>query len=54
MFERELENARLFSQAEQRRKELEALYRADAELYRHQRLDDVLQAPVDINQGCGV
>jgi signal transduction histidine kinase len=48
MSESELENARLFSQAEQRRKELEALYRADAELYQHLRLDDVLQALVDI------
>lgn len=33
---------------EQRRQELEALYRADAELYRHLRLDQVLQALVDI------
>jgi signal transduction histidine kinase/ligand-binding sensor domain-containing protein len=33
---------------ERRRQELEALYRADAELYRHLRLDQVLQALVDI------
>ncbi len=43
-----LENARLFARAEQRTKELEALYRADEELYRHLRLEDVLQALVDI------
>ena len=33
---------------ERRRQELEALYSADAELYRHLRLDEVLQALVDI------
>jgi ligand-binding sensor domain-containing protein/signal transduction histidine kinase len=33
---------------ERRRQELEALYRADAELHRHLRLDQVLQALVDI------
>jgi ligand-binding sensor domain-containing protein/signal transduction histidine kinase len=33
---------------ERRRQELEALYRADAELHRHLRLDEVLQALVDI------
>jgi len=33
---------------EQRTQELEALYRADEELYRHLRLDEVLQALVDI------
>ncbi|MDY7077527.1 MAG: two-component regulator propeller domain-containing protein [Chloroflexota bacterium] len=35
-------------ETEQRRQELEALYRADAELHRHLRLDQVLQALVDI------
>ena len=44
-----IENARLFEQAQQRMRELEALYRADAELYRHLSLDDVLQALVDIS-----
>jgi nitrate/nitrite-specific signal transduction histidine kinase len=43
-----VENARLFGQAEQRMGELEALYRADAELHRHLRLGEVLQALVDI------
>jgi nitrate/nitrite-specific signal transduction histidine kinase len=33
---------------ERRRQELEALYRADAELHRHLRMDQVLQALVDI------
>ena len=36
------------SEIERRRQELEALYRADEELYRHLRLDEVLQALVDI------
>lgn len=35
-------------ETERRRQELEALYRADAELHRHLRLDEVLQALVDI------
>ena len=35
-------------ETERRRQELEALYRADAELHRHLRLDQVLQALVDI------
>jgi len=35
-------------ESERRRQELEALYRADAELHRHLRLDKVLQALVDI------
>ncbi|HEY73315.1 MAG TPA: GAF domain-containing protein [Thermoflexia bacterium] len=35
-------------ESEQRKQELEALYRADAELHRHLRLDQVLQALVDI------
>lgn len=43
-----IENARLYEQARQRMRELEALYRADAELYRHLSLDGVLQALVDI------
>ena len=36
------------SEIERRRQESEALYRADEELYRHLRLDEVLQALVDI------
>ncbi|NLE43728.1 MAG: GAF domain-containing protein [Chloroflexi bacterium] len=43
-----VENARLFAQIEKRMQELEALYRADAELLSHMRLDDVLRALVDI------
>jgi len=43
-----IENARLYEQAQQRIRELEALYRADEELYRHLDLDEVLQALVDI------
>lgn len=43
----QLENARLFAQAEQRMKELEALYRADQEFYRHLHLDELLQVLVD-------
>jgi len=43
-----IENSRLYEQAQQRIRELEALYRADAELYRHLSLDEVLQALVDI------
>jgi len=35
-------------ETERRRQELEALYRADEELYRHLRVDQVLQALVDI------
>ncbi len=47
---RELETlvAQRTREIEQRRQELEALYRADAELHRHLRLDQVLQALVDI------
>jgi nitrate/nitrite-specific signal transduction histidine kinase len=41
-------NARLFGQAEQRTQELEALYRADEELYHHIRLDEVLQTLSDV------
>jgi signal transduction histidine kinase len=43
-----IENARLYEQAQRRMRELEALHRADAELYRHLSLDEVLQALVDI------
>lgn len=43
-----IENARLYEQSRQRMRELEALYRADVELYRHLSLDGVLQALVDI------
>jgi signal transduction histidine kinase len=43
-----IENARLYEQAQQRMRELEALHRADAELYRYLNLDEVLQALVDI------
>jgi PAS domain S-box-containing protein len=51
--ERRVENysrtsAELYEQGEQRRRELEALYRADEQLYRHLRLDQVLQALVDV------
>jgi len=47
---RELENLvqERTREIERRRQELEALYRADAELHRHLRLDQVLQALVDI------
>ena len=43
-----IENARLYEQAQRRMRELEALYRADSELYRHLDLDDVLQALANI------
>jgi signal transduction histidine kinase len=43
-----LENARLFAQAEQRMQELEALYQADEQLYRHLNLDQVLEALMDV------
>jgi len=43
-----VENAQLFGQVERRMQELEALYRADAELHRRLSLDEVLQALVDI------
>lgn len=42
------ELAQLYEQAEARRRELEALYRADEYLHRHLRLDQVLQALVDV------
>ena len=43
-----LENARLFARLEQRTQELEALYRADEELYSHLRLQNVLDALVNV------
>jgi len=43
-----VENARLFTQVEQRMQELDALYRADEELYRHLELDEVLQTLADV------
>jgi len=43
-----IENARLYAQAIYRSRNLEALYRADEALYRSLRLDDVLQALVDV------
>jgi GAF domain-containing protein len=43
-----IENARLYAQAIRRSRNLEALYRADEALYRSLRLDDVLQALVDV------
>jgi signal transduction histidine kinase len=43
-----LDNARLFDELERRVRELEALYQADAKLYRRLELDQVLQTLVDI------
>lgn len=43
-----LDNARLFSEAEARTIQVEALYHADQELYRHLDLDDVLSTLVDV------
>jgi PAS domain S-box-containing protein len=43
-----IENARLFAQSEQRRREIEALYQADALLYRSLQLDDVLSAIIEV------
>lgn len=43
-----VESARLRAQAEQRTRDLEALYRADEMLHRSLRLGDVLQALVDV------
>jgi signal transduction histidine kinase len=42
------ETQRLYEQASTRRQELEVLYQADEHLYRHLRLDQVLQALVDV------
>jgi PAS domain S-box-containing protein len=43
-----IENARLYRTEHNRRAELEALYRADEELYRHLNLSEVLEALVDV------
>jgi signal transduction histidine kinase len=43
-----LENARLFDESKLRAQELDALLRADAELFRSLNLDEVLQALVDV------
>ncbi len=43
-----LENARFYQQERERRQALEALYRADEELYRYLDTDRVLQALVDV------
>jgi signal transduction histidine kinase len=43
-----IENAHLRRQSERRLRDLEALYRADESLYRSLRLEDVLQALVDV------
>ncbi len=43
-----IENARLYTEEQQQRSELEALYRADEQLYRHLHLNEVLEALVDI------
>ena len=43
-----LDNARLFAEADQRALQIEALYRADQELYRHLELDGVLSTLVDV------
>jgi GAF domain-containing protein len=43
-----IENARLFEEAERRRRELEALYGAEGALHRSLRREDVLEALVDI------
>jgi GAF domain-containing protein len=43
-----IENARLHTQLEQRLREQEALYRADEQIYRSLRMDEVLEALVDV------
>jgi PAS domain S-box-containing protein len=43
-----IQNARLHAQSEQRWRELEALYRADEEIYGSLRLEDVVEALVDV------
>jgi signal transduction histidine kinase len=43
-----LDNANLFAQAEQRTRQIEALYQGDQELYRHLELKDVLQTLVNV------
>jgi hypothetical protein len=46
-----VDNARLHTQAEDRLRELEALYRADEALRQFLRLDEVLQALVEVAAG---
>jgi PAS domain S-box-containing protein len=46
--ERTQEISRLHAHSEQRNRELEMLYRADGQLYRHLHLDQVMQALVDV------
>jgi signal transduction histidine kinase len=43
-----IENAQLYAESEQRRQELDSLYRADEALHRSLRLDDVLRALADV------
>jgi signal transduction histidine kinase len=43
-----LDNAQLFAEADQRTTQIQALYRADEELYRHLELQDVLRTMVDV------
>jgi PAS domain S-box-containing protein len=43
-----LQNARHYREEQQRRREIEALYRADEELYRYLNLEQVFQALVDV------
>ncbi len=43
-----IENARLYTEEQQQRGELQALYRADEQLYRHLQLNEVFEALVDI------
>ncbi len=43
-----MDNAQLFEQADQRTLQIQALYRADEEIYRHLETHEVLQALVDV------
>ncbi|MBN1877593.1 MAG: GAF domain-containing sensor histidine kinase [Anaerolineae bacterium] len=43
-----LDNAQLFEQANQRMRQIEVLYRADEDLYRHLKIEQVLQSLVDV------
>jgi len=43
-----IQNARLHAESQQRLRELEALYRADEEIYGSLRLEDVVEALVDV------
>jgi GAF domain-containing protein len=43
-----IENARLYTETQTRAREMEALLRADRELFRSLSVDDVLQALVDV------